>query len=439
MNSPPVPHWAQPGITAVPVAREFLETLRRRDTLFIYCGDGEAGYPINFLNTRERGHGASVSPNVVTATPPPEELIACHRSLGLGPERVFCPASCRRIPLAKAVLADERLLARLREDRSLRGLFTCFKDPQTERLSRRLGLDCVACAPPAAAYAALNDKFDFARAAARHGFAALSTRMTPDADTLEDAFRSLGGIYGQGCILRLRRGVGGLGLRHAPTLERARRIWRRLRAAGDVLVTPFIPPALVVRNIGLHGIATPEGFAPLVVTDQLIRDFRFRGGRVAHDLTAEEIGAIRACLPGFGSWLRAEGYVNAPAGVDGFLLRAADGPSFVAMDPNIRMTGTMRPWSVVATLSEAAGRSFLWQFERLGFISATLTLRRLHQRLGADMVEPGRLEQGGILPSYIGRFGLGPLGALRLEVILLGRDADHLDHLCRRVRALAIA
>lgn len=428
-----MPAWAQPGITTVGVARDFLNMLRRRDTLFVYSCDGEPGMPINHFNASERGLGVTLSPCIVAAAPPPADLAAYHRSLELGPERVFCPVTSRHVSLALAVQADAGLLERLRGDRSLRRMFPYFKDSHAESLAKRLGVDFVFSSPSAATYDALNDKFDFSRAGARHGFATLPMQTVHDFKALEAAFRSLAAIYGHGCMLRLRRGVGGAGMRHAHTLAQARFVWRLLRVHGEVLLTPFVPPSEVVRNIGLHGIVTSEGFEPLLVTDQIIRGIKFRGGRLAHDLTGEEIEAIRSCLPGLGSWLRTEGYVNAPAGVDGFLMRGLEGLRFVLLDPNIRMTGTMRPWSVVAALSERAGRRFVWQFEWAVIIGAVAGLRHLRQRLGGDLLDASRLEQGGILPSVMRRFGLGPLGALRMEVVLIGRDGAHLEHLRRRL------
>lgn len=433
-ESTDVPAWAQPGITHVTEAEAFLRLLRRRDVLCGYGGDAECGFPVNYFNDRNRGHGVCVSTSVLAATPPAADLLAYHHTLGLGPERVICPAFRPRMPLAQSCLADEPLLRRLRADATIRGLFFRHKGVHEQELAARLGLEFMNCGTAPQTYAAVNDKAALAQAGETHGFDTLPLRVTTTPAELELAFQELHTLHGEGCILRLRHGAGGHGLAHAPTLGQARLIWRRLRAQGEVLVVPFIPRRKIRRNLSLHGFVTQSsGFAPLFVMDQLIHGFGFRGARCDENLTLEERAAVRASLPGLGAWLRAAGYVDAPAGVDGFLMQDGSGLRFVIVDPNIRVTNSMRPWSVVATLSERAGRRFLWRFEMVVVIGPVTGMRHLRQRLGADLLDASRLQDGGILPSLLGRFGLGPLGALRLEVVMLGRDAAHLAHLRRRI------
>jgi hypothetical protein len=84
-----------------------------------------------------------------------------------------------------------------------------FKDRSAELLLDRLGLVPNYCAPPAAVYEAANDKLAFARAGATYGFETLPMEVADDSHSLTRAFRSLRERYGQGCILRLRRGAGG--------------------------------------------------------------------------------------------------------------------------------------------------------------------------------------------------------------------------------------
>lgn len=69
-----------------------------------------------------------------------------------------------------------------------------------------------------------------------------------------------------------------------------------------------------------------------------------------------------------------------PAGVDGFLVRKAGGLHFLAPDPNVRVTGTVPPWSVEVALSETAGRGLM-----------------------GDLLKPWRTDRGGMFPSVIGR------------------------------------
>jgi hypothetical protein len=176
------------------------------------------------------------------------------------------------------------------------------------------------------------------------------------------------------------------------------------------------------------------GSLPLVFTDQLVRNRQFRGGRVTDDWPAEQVSLITGALDRIARWLRDLDYVDAPAGIDGFLLRGEDGPRFVALDPNIRMTGTMMPWAVVAALSDASARRFVWQVEAFRVIGLTLTLERLHRRLGADLLDRACIEQSGILPSIILSTGrVGGVGVTLLVAILLAPDLAHLDHLLNRI------
>ncbi len=437
--APPEPCWAQPGFTDVAIARAFFDALRSRDTLALLSTDGDIGYPLTRRNQRFRGHFASVCRNVVAATPPPPDLVAYHRSLGLGPEQVFYPASISASArLAALVLKDPHLLARIGADTSLTRILVAFKNLAAERLIERLGLTPVYCSPPSGVYEAANDKLRFAQAGREYGFNTLAMEVASDPDVLDVAFRSLSEPYGAGCIVRLRRGAGGHHVYHARISSAARRIWRRLRDRGEVLVGPYIPPSLVVRNVASHGIVTAGGFAPLTISDQLVRNHCFRGGRVTSDWRADEICAVRMSLEAIGRWLGALGYADAPAGVDGFLIRNAEGLRFIALDPNIRLTGMMLPWAVVVALSEAAGQKFVWQFESFSMLGMALTLRRLRRRLGSNLLNPAFIERGGVLPSRLSTLKVGPLGASGLSVIFLAHDVEHLDYLRESVRRLAV-
>jgi hypothetical protein len=432
--------WAQPGITDVEVARDFLATLRARDTLVLHAGDSDRGYPLKARGQGFRGHCAAVCPNIVAATPPPADVVAYQRGLGLGPERVVCPAApSARAPLSTLLLEDADALGRVRADRSLARMLLAFKDRSAATLLEQLRLAPAYSAPRPDAYERANDKLEFARAGQEYGFDTLPMEVATDRHTLEESFLRLGARWGEGCMVRLRRGAGGHHLHHAPTLRHARRLWRRLGAdGGDVLLTPYVPPAVVARNVATHGIVTDRGFAPLCFSDQIIRAGRFRGGRVAPDWQAAEIGAVRRGLDGVARWFRDLGYTGAPAGVDGFLVQNGNGPTFVAIDPNARLSGTMMPWAVVALLAEAAGRAFVWQFEYLPMLGIPLTFERLRRRLGEDLLAPARIERGGVLPSFLASRRLGPFGATGLWTILLAHDAAHLEYLHDRVRALAL-
>lgn len=430
-----LPPWAQPGVTAVSVARAFLDALRSPATLVLPTADGEAGFPRTRGGSRRRGQSAAPCPSIITAAPPPADLVAYHRALGVGSIRFFTPAAPSwSKPLAQCVLEDAELMARLHADAGLSRIFVAFKDATSARLIERLGLAPAWCAPSPEAYASANDKLGFARAAAEFGFDALPLEPASDLDVLGRAFERLSGVYGDGCVVRLRRGAAGHGIHRARTRPQAERAWRRLRRRGDVLVAPYLPPARVVRNVAAHGIVTEGRFAPIVLSEQLVRRGWFVGGRVGACWDAEEVATIRGGLDRIAHWLAALGYVDAPAGVDGFLVREAGRLRFLALDPNIRLTATMLPWATVATLAEAAGRAFAWQFEHGSVLGPALSLARLRQRLGADLLEPHALDRGGILPTTIvgARLGVGRSG---LSVILVGTDEAHLAHLEARLRS----
>jgi hypothetical protein len=436
----PAPHWEQPGITSRTVARTFLDALRRADTLVLPSADNDSGYFLSAIGQERRGHGAGVSRSVIAASEPPAELLAYHRTMGLAPTRFYCPVpATHTMPLAQAVLEQEALMGSIRADRSLERMLVAYKDHSAERLMDRLGLAPAYCAPPAAVYETANDKLGFAQAAEAYGFAVVALEVANDVRALDAAFASLSRQYGHGCILRRRRGAGGHGIHRARSAMKARRIWQRLHAGGDVLVAPYIPASRVLRDVAVHGIVTADGFAPLAFADQLVSNRRFRGGRVSNDWSAEEIAAIKVTMRDVARWLRDLGYVDAPAGVDGFLMRQSGSLRFVALDPNIRLTGTMLPWTVAATLSEAAGRRFTWQVETFRILGRALDFDQLRRRLGEDLLNAARLERGGVLPSIVSAtYRLGALGGSHLSAILLAHDRAHLDDLRSRVQQLGI-
>jgi hypothetical protein len=437
VKSERLPPWAQPGITAVAVAREFLATLRGRDTLLFPSSDGDVGYRLTAHGHRFRGHGVSVCASVVAASPPQPDLLAYHQALGFGPEHVYCPAGIsERTRLAAGVLEDPRLVEAIRADRALARAVVGFKDRSATVLLDRLGLTPAYCAPAADVYETANDKLRFVRAGPAYDFETLPVE-TADPQSLDMTFRTLSQRFGHGCIVRLSRGAAGRDVHHAHSPAALRRIWRRLSPRGQVLVMPFVPPALVVRNVAAHGIVTHDGFAPLLFSDQLLHGSSFRGGRVAGDWSADEIAVVSASLARIARWLREAGYVNAPAGLDGFLVRDAGTLRFLALDPNVRMTGMMLPWAAVATLAEASGRGFVWQAQYFSVRGRTLAFASLARKLGTDLLDPARLERGGILPSWLAPSRFGRFGASWLGVICLGHDAEHLEHLLTRVRRLA--
>jgi hypothetical protein len=208
----------------------------------------------------------------------------------------------------------------------------------------------------------------------------------------------------------------------------------KFRSGGRRAVPPARPCATPGRN---SRIMTPDGFCPLLFTDQLIRNYRYRGSRMTFEWAPDEVAAVSSSLRAIASWLRDLGYIGAPAGVDGLLIRRDERLQFIGLDPNSRMTGTMMPWAVAATLSEAAGRRFVWQYESFVVAGRAITLRWLQQRLETSLVSAARLEQGGILPSLIVRPGF-PLGVSWLQALVLGQDADHLAHLRDQTRRLGV-
>lgn len=430
------PIWAQPDITSHADARRLLDTLRSRDTLVMPSADGDVGYPLSRISHRRRGHGASVSTSVIAASLPPADLLAHHRALGLGPERIYCPAApsaTRR--LAGLVLDDDALIDRIRRDGTLRRILFAYEDPDALRLAERLCLEPVYCAPAPAAYEAANDKLRFWRAGATHGFAVLPVEVVADEAGLDAAFHRLDASYGSGCVLRFRRGAGGHEIEHARSLPIARRAWRKLRARGEVLITPYVPHARIERNVSTHGIVTDGGFAPLLFADQIVPGFRFRGNLVGHDWSAEETATLRDALGRISCWLRAVGFVGGLAGIDGLLLRGDAGLEFVALDPNARATATVGPWAVVAELSERAGRRFVWQLESFRIVGSALTVARLRRRLGSDLLGGAHLAAGGVLPSSMASLSVGGVGVSWMTAVLLAHDREHLLHLRRRTRA----
>lgn len=434
------PLWEQPGITSWTVARLFLDALRRADTLVLPSADGDVGYFMSALGHERRGHGAGLSRSVIAASEPPAELLAYHRTLGLAPTRFYCPLqTSHTTPLAKRVLEEAALMERIRADRFLTRMFVAFKDRSAELLMERLGLAPVYCAPSASVYETANDKLELVRAAAEYGFAVVAMEAANDIEDLAGVFAALSRQHGRGCVLRRRRGAGGHGIYRARSAAAARRIWQRLHAGGDVVVAPYIPAERVLRDVAVHGIVTADGFAPLAFADQLVSNQRFRGGRVSDDWTAEEIAAVSDTMQGVARWLRDLGYVDAPAGVDGFLMRQEGVLRFVALDPNIRLTGTTLPWTVAATLSEAAGRRFVWQVESFRIIGTALDFDQVRRRLGEDLLSVARLDRGGILPSVLSTtIHVGALAASHLRAILLAHDRAHLDFLRSRIRRLGI-
>jgi len=431
--------WAQPGITDVPTARAFLQTLASRDTLVMPSVDGDVGYRFSRSSLRTRGLGATIARNVIAATAPSADLARYHLSLGLEPERRYCPRGLRAgVPLAELVLSDGGLLEELRGAGRLRRMVVGFKNQAAEALIDRLGLSPAYCAPPPTAYERANDKLEFAHAAGRYGFDALGLHPVGDLHALDSMFRTMSTVYGDGCVLRLRRGAAGRHLRHARTLPAARRAWQRLNALDGVLIGPYIPRTVVRRAVAAHGIVTADGFAPLALSEQLLSGHRYRGSRVTHEWASEEIGAVLSSLRAIAAWLRDLGYVGAPAGIDGFLVDAPQGLRFVALDPNIRMTATMMPWAVASALGRAAGRRFAWQYEASVIVGRTVTFAALERRLGSDLLRSDRLQHGGILPSVVTPAPVFGVGISRLQAILLARDVEHLTYLSRRSRGLGL-
>jgi len=423
----------------VPAARAFLSALGADDILVLGMNDAER-HTLTPSRQQLRGHGITIARNIVAATPPPPDLLAHHRSFGIGPQRIFCPRpEGAATTMAELVLLDRDLVARLRADASLRRVLTSYKNPHTQRLIETLGLEPVLSEPEPAAYARANDKLELARAGARYGFATLTTEAIADEATLAARYPVLAAEYGEGCIVRRRRGAGGSGIHHARTLRAARRIWRRLAAeGGDVLLVPYVPPARIRRNVATHGVVTRTGFAPFFFTDQILAGHEFSGGTAVAPWLATERAAIRAALDGVARWFRDVGYCGAPAGVDGFLMDGPDGPRFVVLDPNARLSATMQPWAAIATLTDSVARPLLWRFEHVHLLGRPFSLSRMRRHFGSDLLTPGKVEQGGVLPTFLFETRFGPASSCYLWTIMLGHDADHVDHLRRRVGALGL-
>jgi len=435
-----LPPWAQPGITDVPAARAFLAALRAEDTLLLGSNDADGAPALTPQTQRLRGHGITVAANVVSATPPPADLVALHRSFGLGPARVFCPRDpSERTRLADLVLADGALVARIRADPALTKILISYKSAAAARLGETLGLTPVLCAPRPNAYETANDKRALAEAGARHGFATLEAVAVGDEAALAATFPILAARWGAGCIVRLRRGTSGRNVHHARTLGGARRAWRKLAATDPApIVMPYLPPSRVRRNVAAHGIVTADGFAPLLFTDQILNGHYFQGGSTTEPWRPADVAAIRTALDGVARWFRAIGYVDAPAGIDGFLVDDPDGPRFVVLDPNARLSATMQPWAATALLAERADTPLVWRFEGVRLIGAALSVDVLRRRLGDDFLAPDAIARGGVLPTTLSRRRLGPLADNHLWALLVGRDAERVAGLRRRLRGTTL-
>ena len=434
-----LPPWAQPGITDVPVARAFLAALRDEDTLFLGSNDAD-GAPTSAPQTqRLRGHGITVAANVVTATPPRADLVALHRSFGLGAIQVFCPRHpTQQGQLAELVLADTALVDRIRAD-ALTKILISYKSPAGARLAAALGLTPVLCSPHPDAYQAANDKLALAEAGTRHGFATLEAVAVADEAALAAVFPTLAARYGAGCIVRLRRGTSGRHIHHARTLRGARRAWRTLAATDSVpMLMPYLPPGRVRRNVAAHGIVTANGFAPLLFTDQILKGPFFQGGSTTEPWRPEDVAVIRTALDGVARWFRTIGYVDAPAGIDGFLVDERDGPRFVVLDPNARFSATMQPWAAMATLAERSGVPLVWRFEGMRLLGRALSVDLLRRRLGDDVLAPDAIARGGVLPTTLSQRRFGPFADNHLWALLVGRDANRVAELRRRLRGVTL-
>src|SRR6185436_5465277 len=162
----------------------------------------------------------------------------------------------------------------------------------------------------------------------------------------------------------------------------------------------YVPAARIRRNVAAHGLVTREGFAPFVFTDQIILGHAFGGGTIVAPWSAAERAVIHSGLAGVARWFRDVGYSDAPAGVDGFLVDGADGLEFLVLDPNARLSATMQPWTAVASLTDGLTQPMVWRFEHMHLIGRPFTLDRFRRELGADLLTPGAIAQGGILPSF---------------------------------------
>ena len=429
-NRAGVPPWAQEGVTDVREASRFLVTLRRRDLLSLNCSDADCGYTLTVLQNRRRGRSLSVSDCTVAGGLPRADLHEYHRDLGIAPSRLYVPQNPSwRTPLPRCILDDPHLLERIRNDSALRSIFFFFKDRAAEDLQRRLGLEPVYCAPPAAVYERANDKLVFSEAARRLGFPAVNSEELRERDEVAEAYRRASHPYGEGCILRGRRGAGGSGIRHAGSIREAERIWGSMHRRGAVLIQPYVPPSRILHNVCVSGIILQHGFAPLCVTEQLQKKMAFRGGRTIHAWSDEAVRAVHETMDGVARWLLDLGYVGAPVGIDGFLMRERGGLRFLALDPNIRVTGSMMAWALSAVLCEMSGTPFLWAFEWLRVVGRPLSMALLRQRLGPLLVDPRRLEEGGILPRDLSTLGIAPLAMSWISVLYLARSTAHLERL----------
>ncbi len=434
------PPWAQPGVTDVAVARRFLADLGAADLVALTTNDGDAWRPLTSASERIRGHGVTIAANLFASTRPDPDLLAYHHALGLGPRRHLCPrVTSPDRTLAELARADATLVQSLRSDPALARVFVSFKTPGAARLIAALGLAPVWCAPPPAAYDAANDKLALARAGGRYGFDTLPVAPVTDETELAAGYRALAASYGAGCIVRATRGTSGLDVYRARTLGAARRRWRRLvRAGRAVMLVPYVPPVRVRRNVAVHGVVTADGYAPFAFTDQILRGHHYRGGDATAPWTPAEVAAVRAGLDGVARWLGDIGYVDAPLGVDGFLIGEA-APRFLVLDPNARLSATTMPWAAFATLAAAANRPFVWRFEGFRLLGRGLDFERIRRRLGADLLDPDALDRGGVLPtSLLLLQPRVPLASMYLWVLFVGRDGAHVARLRRRVRRLAL-
>jgi len=423
-----LPPWAQEGITDVREANRFLAALRRRDLLSLNCSDADCGYPLSVLQNRRRGRSLSASACTVAAGLPRADLHAYHRDLGITPSRLYVPQNPSwRKPLARCILDDPHLFERIRNDSVLRSIFFFFKDRAAENLQWRLGFEPVYCAPPAAVYERANDKLVFSEAAQRFGFPAVSSEEIRQRHEVADAYRRAAHAYGDGCILRGRRGAGGSGIRHAGSIREAERVWGSMHRRGPVLIQPYVPPSRILHNVCVNGIILQHGFAPVCITEQLQKGTEFRGGRTIRVWSDEEVRAVRETMDGIARWLVELGYVGAPVGIDGFLMRERGALRFLALDPNIRVTGSMMAWALSAVLCEMSGTPFLWAFEWLRVVGRRLSMALLRRRLGPLLVDPRRLEAGGIVPRDLSTLGIAPLAMSWISVLYLARSTAHFE------------
>jgi hypothetical protein len=199
---------------------------------------------------------------------------------------------------------------------------------------------------------------------------------------------------------------------------------------------PYVPAARIRRNVATRP-RHPRGFTPFVFTDQIILGHAFGGGTIVAPWSAAERAVIHSSLTGVARWFRDVGFCDAPAGVDGFLVDGTDGLELLVLDPNARLSATMQPWAAVATLTDGLTQPMLWRFEHMHLIGRPFALDRLRRHFGADLLTPGKIAQGGVLPTFL-ETRFGPAGSCYLWSIMLGRGSDHVAHLRRRVRALAV-